>query len=74
MRLSMPFALLSAALLVSTAAPALAQSSPPIDDPNAIVEELPFMGVVLKKQADLNVARRHLSIRARRAAMHEGSG
>ena len=40
MRLSMPFALLSAALLVSTAAPALAQSSPPIDDPNAIVEEL----------------------------------
>jgi hypothetical protein len=36
----MPFALLSAALLVSTAAPALAQSSPPIDDPNAIVEEL----------------------------------
>ncbi len=40
MRLSMPFALLSAALLVSTAAPALAQSSPPLDDPNAIVEEL----------------------------------
>jgi hypothetical protein len=36
----MPFALLSAALLVSTAAPALAQSSPPVDDPNAIVEEL----------------------------------
>ncbi|MCX8499257.1 MAG: TraB/GumN family protein, partial [Caulobacteraceae bacterium] len=40
MRLPMPFALLSAALLVSTAAPALAQSSPPLDDPNAIVEEL----------------------------------
>lgn len=40
MRLSMPFALLSAALLVSTAAPALAQSSPPVDDPNAVVEEL----------------------------------
>jgi hypothetical protein len=36
----MPFALLSAALLVSTAAPALAQSSPPVDDPNAVVEEL----------------------------------
>jgi hypothetical protein len=40
MRLTVPFALLSAALLVSTAAPALAQSSPPVDDPNAIVEEL----------------------------------
>jgi TraB/PrgY/gumN family len=40
MRLPMPFALLSAALLVSTAAPALAQSSPPVDDPNAVVEEL----------------------------------
>jgi uncharacterized protein YbaP (TraB family) len=40
MRLTVPLALLSAALLVSTAAPALAQSSPPLDDPNAIVEEL----------------------------------
>ena len=40
MRLPMPFALLSAALLVSTAAPTLAQSSPPVDDPNAVVEEL----------------------------------
>lgn len=40
MRVSMPFALLSVALLVSTAAPALAQTAAPADDPNAIVEEL----------------------------------
>jgi len=40
MRLTVPFAVLSATLLVSTAAPALAQSSPTVDDPNAIVEEL----------------------------------
>ncbi len=43
-------------------------------DPAKIVDELPFMGVVLKKQADLDIARRHMAVRARRAAMHEGRG
>ena len=43
-------------------------------DPAKIVDELPFMGVVLKKQADLDIARRHMSIRTRRAAMQEGRG
>jgi hypothetical protein len=38
-------------------------------DPARIVDELPFMGVVLKKQADLDIARRHMAVRARRAAM-----
>ena len=38
-------------------------------DPGRIVDELPFMGVVLKKQADLDIARRHMAVRARRAAM-----
>lgn len=38
-------------------------------DPGTIVDELPFMGVVLKKQADLDIARRHMAVRARRAAM-----
>ena len=38
-------------------------------DPGKIVDELPFMGVVLKKQADLDIARRHMAIRARRAAI-----
>ena len=37
-------------------------------DPGRIVDELPFIGVVLKKQADLDIARRHMAIRARRAA------
>jgi hypothetical protein len=40
-------------------------------DPGKIVDELPFMGVVLKKQADLDIARRHMAIRARRAAMQQ---
>ena len=40
MRLTVPLLLLSTAFLASTAAPALAQSSPPVDDPNAVVEEL----------------------------------
>ena len=42
-------------------------------DPERIVDELPFMGVVLKKQADLDIARRHMAIRARRAAMQDQS-
>ena len=29
------------------------------------------LGVVLKKQADLDIARRHMAIRARRAAMQQ---
>jgi MoxR-like ATPase len=37
-------------------------------DPDRIIDELPFMGVVLKKQADLDIARRQMAIRARRAA------
>jgi hypothetical protein len=40
MRLTVPLLLLSTAFLASTAAPALAQATAPIDDPNAIVEEL----------------------------------
>jgi hypothetical protein len=40
-------------------------------DPDTIVDELPVMGVVLKKQADLDIARRHMAIRARRAAMQQ---
>jgi MoxR-like ATPase len=43
-------------------------------DPGTIVDELPFMGVVLKKQADLDIARRHMAIRARRAAMQQERG
>jgi MoxR-like ATPase len=37
-------------------------------DPDRVVTELPFLGVVLKKQQDLEIARRHLAVRARRAA------
>ena len=33
-----------------------------------VVEELPFLGVVLKKPQDLEVARRHLAVRAQRGA------
>ncbi len=40
MRLPMPLVLLLTAVLASTAAPALAQTAAPADDPNAIVEEL----------------------------------
>ena len=43
-------------------------------DPDKIIDELPIMGVVLKKQADLGIARRHMSIRARRTAMQEDRG
>ncbi len=40
MRVPMPLVLLSIAVLASIAAPALAQTAAPADDPNAIVEEL----------------------------------
>ena len=33
-----------------------------------VVDELPFLGVVLKTPRDLELARRHLAVRARRAA------
>ena len=32
------------------------------------------MGVVLKKQADLDIARRHMAVRARRAALQQERG
>ncbi len=37
-------------------------------EPGRVVEEFPFLGVVLKKQQDIEIARRHLAVRARRAA------
>jgi MoxR-like ATPase len=37
-------------------------------DPERVVAEMPFLGVVLKKPQDLEIARRHLAVRARRAA------